>query len=70
MAKKSVIERQKKRERLIKKYASLRTELKIKIRNAKSFEKKLLYYSKIQKLPRDSSISRIMWFITNLKNIF
>nr|YP_010700233.1 ribosomal protein S14 [Euglena deses]WCH63377.1 ribosomal protein S14 [Euglena deses] len=60
MAKKSIIERQKKREKLVKKYSLLRNDLKMKIKKTKSFEEKLVYYSKIQKLPRDSSNARII----------
>lgn len=60
MAKKSVIEREKKRELLVKKYSELRNSLKEKIRNESSFEQKLYYCSLLQKLPRNSSNSRLI----------
>ena len=60
MAKKSVIERQKKREILVKKFHEERKTLKESIINAKSFKEKLNFYIKLQKLPRDSSKSRLI----------
>ena len=48
MARKSLIARQKKRERMVKQYADLRKELKEKGD-----------YQALQKLPRDSSASRL-----------
>ncbi len=48
MARKSLIARQKRRERLVKKYESLRKELK-----------KQGNWSALQKLPRDSSPTRL-----------
>lgn len=59
MAKKSMIEREKKRIKLHKKYASKRTSLLKKYQNAESFNSKLEIHSKIQKLPRNSSKTRI-----------
>ena len=59
MAKKSMIEREKKRIRLEKKYALKRVNL-IEAYNAETnFGKKLEIHSKIQKLPRNSSKIRI-----------
>ena len=60
MAKRSMIEREKKRIKLSKKLYSKRTELKaiLKSNNA-SIEDKLVASEKLQKLPRDSSLSRI-----------
>ena len=60
MAKRSMIEREKKRIKLSKKLYSKRTELKaiLKSDNA-SIEDKLVASEKLQKLPRDSSLSRI-----------
>jgi small subunit ribosomal protein S14 len=59
MAKKSIVERERKREALVKKYNSIRSDLKNSIRNEISFEKKLDLYCKMQKLPRNSSSSRL-----------
>jgi small subunit ribosomal protein S14 len=59
MAKKSMIEREKKRIKLHKKYASKRTSLLKKYQNAESFNSKLEIHSKIQKLPRNSAKTRI-----------
>ena len=59
MAKKSMIEREKKRIRLEKKYALKRVNL-IEAYNAETnFGKKLEIHSKIQKLPRNSAKTRI-----------
>lgn len=59
MAKKSMIEREKKRIKLQKKYALKRTSL-LKIYQAeKSFNLKLELHSQIQKLPRNSAKTRI-----------
>nr|YP_009540993.1 ribosomal protein S14 [Discoplastis spathirhyncha]AYQ93501.1 ribosomal protein S14 [Discoplastis spathirhyncha] len=59
MAKKSLIEREKKRNFLSKKYSSLRNFLRTKIKNTQVLEEKLFYYSQLQKLPRNSSPSRL-----------
>jgi small subunit ribosomal protein S14 len=59
MAKKSMIERDKKRIKLEKKYALKRFNLLEKYNNEKSFKLKLEIHSKIQKLPRNSAKSRI-----------
>ena len=60
MAKKSIIERQKKREKLVEKYTTLRKELKKNIIEVKSFREKLEIYNKLQELPRNSSKSRLV----------
>lgn len=60
MAKKSIIEREKKRKLLSIKYYRLRKFLKGKIESADSFDKKLFFYSQLQSLPRDSSFSRLV----------
>jgi len=60
MAKKSVIERDKKRKLLVEKFLPLRNSLKEKFAFANSFEEKLFYQAKLQKLPPNSSISRIL----------
>lgn len=59
MAKQSVIKRQLKRELLTEKYADLRKSLKKELKIADSFEKKLLIFIKLQKLPRDSARVRL-----------
>jgi small subunit ribosomal protein S14 len=59
MAKTSMIQREHKRTRLIKKYAIRRAELRdiLSSQNA-SFDEKMLAQKKMQMLPRDSSASR------------
>jgi len=59
MAKKSMIEREKKRIRLEKKYALKRTNLLIDYKNETRFNEKLELHSQIQKLPRNSAKTRI-----------
>lgn len=58
MAKKSMVEREKKRARLIAKYADKRAELKESFRKATSAAEKLEIHRQIQRLPRDSSPTR------------
>lgn len=60
MAKKSMIERDIKRAKLIKKYAAKRAELKaIIISTTASYEEKQVADAKLQSLPRDSSPVRL-----------
>lgn len=59
MAKKSMIQREKKRIRLEKKYALKRTQLLNDYKNEPNFTKKLDLHGKIQKLPRNSAKTRI-----------
>jgi small subunit ribosomal protein S14 len=59
MAKKSMIEREKKRIKLYKKYSLKRANLLKKYENEKSFNLKLELHSKLQKLPRNSCKTRI-----------
>lgn len=60
MAKKSMIAREKKRIQLVAKYSTLRAELKDIIRNPKSSDEQVqAAQTKLVKLPRDSSSSRI-----------
>jgi small subunit ribosomal protein S14 len=61
MAKKSMIEREKKRIKLVKKYQQKRTVLLEKYSNTKDYNLKLEIHSEIQKLPRNSAKIRI-WF--------
>ncbi len=59
MAKVSMIQRELKRARLVKKYAAKRAELKAIIVNSEvDFEEKQAAVMALQKLPRDSSPSR------------
>ena len=59
MAKKSMIEREKKRIRLEKKYALKRTYLLNEYNSNTDFNQKLEIHSKLQKLPRNSAKIRI-----------
>ncbi len=59
MAKKSMIEREKKRISLEKKYALKRSRLLIEYFQEESFNGKLKIHSKLQKLPRNSAKTRI-----------
>jgi small subunit ribosomal protein S14 len=58
MAKKNMIEREKKRARLIEKYAAKRAELKEEFRQSTNPAEKLAIHRQIQQLPRNSSPSR------------
>jgi small subunit ribosomal protein S14 len=58
MAKKSMIEREKRRDRLIAKYAAKREDLKEQFRLAETLEEKLELHNQLQKLPRNSAPSR------------
>ncbi|MBM5811515.1 MAG: 30S ribosomal protein S14 [Gammaproteobacteria bacterium] len=60
MAKTSMIEREKRRERTVRKYAAKRAELKAAIRNPRlDREDRLAASEALQKLPRDASPSRL-----------
>lgn len=59
MAKKSMIERDRKRFVLVTKYASKRTSLKAAIQAAESMEEKLQLHRKLQQLPRNSAPVRL-----------
>ncbi|NEP03053.1 MAG: 30S ribosomal protein S14 [Symploca sp. SIO2E9] len=59
MAKKSMIEREKKRRKLVDKYAQKRAALKEEFENAESQREKLEIHRKIQNLPRNSAPSRM-----------
>ena len=59
MAKKSMVERELKRTKLVKKYAAKRAELKATIRNVNSSDMdRIEAQEKLNSLPRDSSASR------------
>jgi small subunit ribosomal protein S14 len=59
MAKKNMIEREKKRQRLVIKYSKKRIDIKDSIKTSSSFPEKLKLYSKLQSLPRNSFPSRL-----------
>nr|YP_001876565.1 ribosomal protein S14 [Welwitschia mirabilis]B2Y1U8.1 RecName: Full=Small ribosomal subunit protein uS14c; AltName: Full=30S ribosomal protein S14, chloroplastic [Welwitschia mirabilis]ABY26778.1 ribosomal protein S14 [Welwitschia mirabilis]AMA21041.1 ribosomal protein S14 [Welwitschia mirabilis]BAH11171.1 ribosomal protein S14 [Welwitschia mirabilis] len=59
MAKKSLIEREKKRQRLVRKYRVMREYLKKKEKQVFSLEEKSKIKSKLQSLPRNSAPTRL-----------
>ncbi len=59
MAKKSMIEREKKRQKLVDKYAQKREELKEQFDSATSQQEKLAIQRQIQQLPRNSAPTRL-----------
>lgn len=59
MAKTCMVMREKKRTKLVKKYAAKRKELKAIVLSTKSsYEEKMAAQAKLQKLPRDASPTR------------
>nr|ARO91275.1 30S ribosomal protein S14 [Rhodochaete parvula]ASK39645.1 ribosomal protein S14 [Rhodochaete parvula] len=58
MAKKSMIEREKKRVKLNKKYKKQHDSIKKELKNVNSFEEKLQLQQKLQSLPRNSFACR------------
>jgi|TARA_B100000424_G_C22653462_1_gene360103 small subunit ribosomal protein S14 len=58
MAKKSMVQREKKRERLCAKYASKRESLKEELKNTESFQTRVQLYKKLERVPRNSSKTR------------
>nr|QYB20998.1 ribosomal protein S14 [Austrocedrus chilensis]BBN66391.1 ribosomal protein S14 [Austrocedrus chilensis] len=59
MAKKSLIQREKKKERLERKYNWLRQSLKREMSEVSSLDDKLELYRKLQSLPRNSAPTRL-----------
>ena len=59
MAKKSMIERQKKRQKMVEKYAEKREALKEAFATAATQQEKLAIHRQIQQLPRNSSRTRL-----------
>lgn len=59
MAKKGMIAREKKRQKLVARYSEKRQRLKVELLQAEFFEQKLEIARKLQKLPRDSSPTRL-----------
>ena len=59
MAKKSMLERENKRKKLVIKYSKLRKELVNSLKEATTLEETFSISEKIQKIPRNSSSSRL-----------
>lgn len=59
MAKKSMIEREKKRQKMVEKYADKREALQEAFANAANQQEKLAIHRQIQQLPRNSSRTRL-----------
>ncbi len=59
MAKKSMIEREKKRQKLVEKYAAKREELLKQFEEATTQQEKVAIHRKIQQLPRNSAPTRV-----------
>jgi small subunit ribosomal protein S14 len=59
MAKKSMVEREKKRQKLVDKYAKKREELKAEFDAATSQQERVNIHRKLQQLPRNSFPSRL-----------
>jgi small subunit ribosomal protein S14 len=60
MAKTSMVERERKRMKMVAKYANKRAELKAKVKDLKlSPEERMAAQEKLQKLPRDASPIRV-----------
>jgi small subunit ribosomal protein S14 len=59
MAKKSMIQRELKRQRLVMKYAKKREILKQQIKETSSLTEKLMLHRKLQQLPRNSASVRL-----------
>jgi small subunit ribosomal protein S14 len=58
MAKQSMIQREKKRERLIAKHLIKREGIKEELKNVSTFQERLALYKKFESIPRNSSPSR------------
>ena len=59
MAKKSMLERESKRKKLVSKYSEKRKNILSELKNTTSLEEKFSLNEKIQKLPRNSSSIRV-----------
>jgi small subunit ribosomal protein S14 len=58
MAKQGMIQREKKRERLVAKHSTKRESIKEELKNVSSFQERLVLYKKFESIPRNSSPSR------------
>ena len=65
MARKSIIEREKKKIKLVEKFSQKRAALKDEQRKAATFEEKMDIQRKLQKLPRNSNPSRVCLLYTS-----
>lgn len=59
MAKKAIIEREKKRQKLSNKFQEKRTTLRQTLKTTTSFEEKFAIQQQLQKLPRNSAPTRL-----------
>ena len=59
MAKKSMLEREDKRKKLVKRYAEKRNEILTQLKKVNSLEEIFILNEKLQKLPRNSSSIRV-----------
>ena len=59
MAKKAMVERERKRKHLVAKYADKRSNLKTQINEAETLQEKLMYHAQLQELPRNSAQVRL-----------
>lgn len=59
MAKKGMVEREKKRQKLVLKYAEKRQALKDQLKSSETLEQKVQLSRKLQNLPRNSSATRL-----------
>jgi|TARA_B100000767_G_scaffold228106_1_gene218330 small subunit ribosomal protein S14 len=58
MAKQGMIQREKKRERLIAKYSVKREAIKGELKSVNSFQERLALYKKFERVPRNAAPSR------------
>ena len=58
MAKQGMIQREKKRERLIAKHINKRESIKQELKDVSSFQERVALYKKFEKVPRNSAPSR------------
>jgi len=58
MAKQSMIQRERKRERLIAKHSLKREVIKNELKTISSFQERLILYKKFERIPRNSAPSR------------
>ena len=73
MARKSNIQRELKREKLVNKYSEKRKQIKNEFKSATGFNEKLEIHSKLQKLPTNSSPVRLTnrcWKTGRSKGVF
>jgi small subunit ribosomal protein S14 len=58
MAKKSMIQREQKREELILKYSTKRDSIKLQLKRTTSYQERIDLFKKLESLPRNSAPSR------------